>query len=232
MNEIFPPHGFWQFQHFFGGVRLLPFQGGCQGNKGAPAMWLVVSTGLVHLTHTRGFVSQIKAAMSSMGVEFAGFLFVDDTDLITLASLKSETANQVFVCIQEAVCSWHGGLLASGGALKPEKCSWCLANYSFQAGQWSFTRLEDTPFDLVAPDLQGVPTTIECLDPSKGVKVVGVHQSLDGKMTTQVAALKAKADSWGGIKHGWLPRNLAHQRRDSMIWASLQYPLPPCTITE
>jgi hypothetical protein len=53
------------------------------------------------------------------------------------------------------------------------------------------------PFDLVAPDLQGVPTTIERLDPSEAVKVVGVHQSLDGKMTTQVAALKAKADSWG-----------------------------------
>jgi hypothetical protein len=101
----------------FGGVRLLPFQGGCQGNKGAPAMWLVVSTRLVRLMHTRGFVSRIKAAMSSVGVKFAGFLFVDDTDLIALASLKSETANQVFVRIQEAVCTWHGGLRASGGAL-------------------------------------------------------------------------------------------------------------------
>jgi hypothetical protein len=35
------------------------------------------------------------------------------------------------------------------------------------------------------------------LDPSEAVKVVGVHQLHDGKMTTQVAVLKAKADSWG-----------------------------------
>jgi hypothetical protein len=97
--------------------------------------------------------------MSSAGVEFAGFLFVDDADLITLASLKSETANQVFVRIQEAVRTWHGGLCASG-ALKPEKCFWCLVDYAWKAGQWSFTHLEDTPFDLVAPDLRGVRTSI------------------------------------------------------------------------
>jgi hypothetical protein len=46
---------------YLGGVHLLPFQGGCQGNKGVPAMWLVVSTRLVCLMHTWGFVSQIKA---------------------------------------------------------------------------------------------------------------------------------------------------------------------------
>jgi hypothetical protein len=78
-----------------------------------------------------------------------------------------------------------------------------------------------------------VPKPIERLDLSAAVKVVGVHQSLDGKMTTQVAVLKAKADSWWEkIKRGWLPRNLAHQGRNNMIWASLRYPLPACTITE
>jgi hypothetical protein len=39
----------------FGGFRILPFQGGCQGNKGAPAMWLVVSTRLCHV-HLSGSV--------------------------------------------------------------------------------------------------------------------------------------------------------------------------------
>jgi hypothetical protein len=98
---------------------------------------------------------------------FAGFLFVDDTDLIALSTTKNESANQVLERIQAAVCTWHGGLWASGGALKPEKCSWCLADYSWKEGQWYFTHLEDTLYDLMAPDLQGTITSIECLDPQK-----------------------------------------------------------------
>jgi hypothetical protein len=93
--------------------------------------------------------------------------------------------------------------------------------------------LEDLPFNLQAPDLQGNLTSIKCLDPLEAVKVVGVHQSLDGKMTAQVRALKDKADAWGKkIKAGWLPRNLAHQGCDNMIWASLKYPLHAYNITE
>jgi hypothetical protein len=95
---------------YFGGIRAIPFQGGCQGNKGAPAMWLVVSSRLVRLMHTRGLVNSIRAAMSAAGVVFAGFLFVDDTDLIALAASQDEHAAQVVARIQEAVRTWHGGL--------------------------------------------------------------------------------------------------------------------------
>jgi hypothetical protein len=41
---------------------------------------------------------------------FAGFLFVDDTDLVTIADSPSETAEQVTSKMQEAVNAWHGGL--------------------------------------------------------------------------------------------------------------------------
>lgn len=105
---------------YFGGMRALPFQGGCQGNKGALVMWLVVSSRLVRLMHTRGLVNRIRAAISAAGVVFAGFLFVDDTDLIALVASRHEHAAQVIARIQEAVRTWHGGLRASGGALKPE----------------------------------------------------------------------------------------------------------------
>jgi hypothetical protein len=171
--------------------------------------------------------------MSAAGVVFAGFLFVDDTDLIALAASPNEQAAHVVARIQEAVHTWHGGLRASGGALKLEKCSWSLADYSWTAGQWHYTNAENIPCELLAPDLQGTLIPIEHLDPSEAVKVVGVHQALDGKMTTQVQILQDKADAWGEhIESGWLPRNLAHQARDTMIWSSLKYPLPACNITE
>jgi hypothetical protein len=72
---------------------------------------------------------------------------------------------------------------------------------------------------LQAPNLQGNLTSIKRLDPLEAVKVVRVHQSLDGKMTAQVRILKDKTDAWGEkIKSRWLPRNLAHQGRNNMIW--------------
>ena len=56
---------------------------------------------------------------------------------------------------------------------------------------------------------------------------------MDGTMREQIQALKEKADTWGDkIKTSWLPRDLAHQGKSSMIWAALKYPLPACTITE
>ena len=51
-------------------------------------------------------------------------------------------------------------------------------------------------------------------------------------MHEQINALKMKADKWGSkLKTGWLPRRLAHQGSSSMIWSSLRYPLPACTLT-
>lgn len=40
---------------------------------------------------------------------FAGFLFVDDTDLVAVAESPSETATQVTEKMQRAVNVWHGG---------------------------------------------------------------------------------------------------------------------------
>jgi hypothetical protein len=62
-------------------------------------MWLVVSSRLDQLMHTLGLITRIRAAMSAAGVEFAGFLFVNDTDLIALTSTKTESAHQVVACI-------------------------------------------------------------------------------------------------------------------------------------
>jgi len=33
---------------------------------------------------------------------------------------------------------------------------------------------------------------------TKAIKVVGIHQALDGNMKEQVTALKKKASDWGG----------------------------------
>jgi hypothetical protein len=175
----------------------------------------------------------VHLGTSGTSVEFAGFLFVDNTDLIALSATITKTAPHVIARIQDAVRTWHCSLRASGGALKPEKCSWCLADFAWKRGQRFYTSIADTPSNIVVPNLQGSPTPIDSLEPSDAGKVVSVQQSLDGNMSAQVLALKEKADAWAErIQSGWLPQNLAHQGRNVMIWSSLKYPLPACTITE
>ena len=213
---------------------LLPYMGACQGNKGAPAFWLVVSITLVLMLHRLGHVAQLRAAMSLAVFVFAGFLFVDDTDLITVAIDKTETPAQVIARMQDAVNTWHGGLHTTGGALKPIKCSWGLVAFYWDNGQWRYVTKATLPGDLTIPSVTGgAPTTITRHDPSDAIKVVGVIQALDGSMDAQIADLKSRADTWGTqISEGWVPRNLARQALSTMIWPSLKYPLPACTLTE
>jgi hypothetical protein len=117
----------------------LAFQVSCQGNKGSPVYRLAVSAFLVLMLHRLGHVARIWSAMLQSIFTAAGFLFVNDTDLITVAKDKLESPKQVTTRMQAAVIAWHGGLWASRGALKPEKCSWCLVSFFRDNGQWFYT---------------------------------------------------------------------------------------------
>jgi hypothetical protein len=87
-----------------------------QSNKGLPAFWLAVSAFLVLMLHRLGHVARIVSAMSRTLFKAVGFLFVDDTDLFTVAKSKLEMPAQVTSRMQEAVDAWHGGLRTAGGA--------------------------------------------------------------------------------------------------------------------
>lgn len=102
---------------------ILAFQGSCQVNKGSPAFWPVVSIFQFWMLHRLGYFAQIWSALSLSLFVTAGFLFVDDTDLITIAVDQSESPTQVMTCMQAAVNAWHSALHDTGGALKLKKCS-------------------------------------------------------------------------------------------------------------
>lgn len=89
---------------------ILAFHGSCQGNKGAPAFWLVVSVFQVLMLHWLGHLTQICSAISLSLFVTASFLFMDDTDLITVTVDKTESPAQVTARMQSAVNAWHGGL--------------------------------------------------------------------------------------------------------------------------
>jgi len=119
-----------------GGLSGSPFQGICQGNGTGPAIWLAVSMCIVQLVHKHGHPTTITTAISRHQMQLAGFLYVDDTDLIYMPSDAISTSQEVVHRLQQHLSAWQQGLRASGGALAPAKCSWSMLDYHWHRGLW------------------------------------------------------------------------------------------------
>ncbi len=77
-----------------------------------------------------------------------GELFVDDTDLIHVDMQIVESILEAHSRLQESAINWGCLLIATGGALKPGKCSYYLISFKWKAdGIWVY---ED---NVIRPDL-------------------------------------------------------------------------------
>ena len=94
-------------KHCGGSEQGLPFQGGCQGNGGAPTLWIAVSIILVCMLHEHGHVTEWTSAISKTVTMLISFLFIDDTDLITMAQDAATPPEQVLDMMQDNVSTWH-----------------------------------------------------------------------------------------------------------------------------
>jgi hypothetical protein len=218
--------------HYGGNEDGVPFQGVCQGNGAGPALWLAVSIVLVSVMHQQGHVNTLRSAITAATVVFAGFLFVDDTDLVQFSADAYTTPAMITAQMQDGVAMWQGALRATGGSLKPEKCSWCLVAYRWDQGKWSFHSQESLPASICICSPAGELVDLTRLEPNEPITVVGMVQAMDGAMTGQVSELQGRADVWGAaILNGWVPRHLAWHAVHSSIWPSLRYPLVACNLT-
>jgi hypothetical protein len=146
---------------------LLAFQGSVQGNKGAPALWLIISVFLVLLLHCLGHIAWIRSAMSLSLFVATGFLYVNDTNLFAITG----TSHQLHA---STINAWQGGLHASSGTLNLDKCSWTLIAFGWADGQWYYHTSTTLPGTIMVPVPGGDPAPITWLHPSDAIKVVGV----------------------------------------------------------
>jgi hypothetical protein len=122
--------------------------------------------------------------------------------------------------MQSATNAWHGGHRTSGGALKPDKCSWCLVAFYWEHGQWFYASPAFVPETLTIHFPHGDRAIVTCHDVTEAIKVVGVTQALDGSMHGQVEVLQTKADRWSQqIQEGWVPA------KESCLQSSQHYDL-------
>ena len=87
---------------------------------------------LVRIYRALGFVAKMRSPISRANIEIVRVLYVDDTDLYIMEEgLRS--SRDLWCETQSASTSWGKLLLATGGALKPEKCFYYMLEYEWHA---------------------------------------------------------------------------------------------------
>ena len=114
----------------------IPLGGIGQGNGAGPAIWALVSTPIFDALRNRDYGVFLQCPLLGQLLHFAGYAFVDDTDLcVTDHSLSYDTEpNSIAPNMQSAVTLWEGFIRASGGALCPGKSHWYLIDFEWSHG--------------------------------------------------------------------------------------------------
>ena len=118
---------------FFGSTIEVKTQGLCQGNGAAHVGWCVISITVLQCHKRKGYGDKFLAPISLVKSDLEAILFVDDTDLLHLIMIKTESIDETFEGLQDIVHNWGKLLIATGGALKPPKLFYTLLDFEWNA---------------------------------------------------------------------------------------------------
>ena len=137
--KFFLRTGFGDSKEYASATGETKTQGMCQGNGAAPAGWTVDSIVMINAHKRKGHGLHLRSPITNKSIHLAGTLFVDDTDMEHLDLNKMETRNEAHQALQESIINWGHLLLATGGALKPEKCFYHIISFSWKPdGTWRY----------------------------------------------------------------------------------------------
>jgi len=135
-------------------IWVVPVAGIGQGNGAGPQIWAVVSTPILNLLRQEGYGAALQASVSGDLIQFIGYSFVDDPDLIQTSQTIHSMANETLLLMQVALDLWNQGLSATGGSLIPEKSFWYLIDFKWAAGRWKYATQDTATNQLMMNDHQ------------------------------------------------------------------------------
>ncbi len=207
-------------------MNSLKTQGMCQGNGAAPTAWMVTSIPMIAAHKCKGHGAHFIAPNLDITGHVVGGLFMDDTDLTYVDMRTVESILEAHSRLQESVINWGRLLIATGGALKPGKCSYYLISFKWKAdGTWVF---ED---NVIHPDLPiGVPLAdgslveIEHLPVSSAIKTLGSMTCPTGSSAAALGCMQQQGQEWADrVKSGKLSRRNVWFMMDRQFWPHIGY---------
>ncbi len=198
----------------------------CQGNGASPAAWLATSIPMIRAHHQKGHGAQFLAPISGLSCHLIGGLFVNDTDLFHLDMQRIETAEEAHARLQESVINWGRILLATGGALKPAKCSFYLLSFQWKAdGSWVYKlNKSNLYYSLGVPMADGSLEEIEHLPCSLALKTLGSMTCLTGSNTAALDRMRSQGQEWvDRVLTSTLSRRNMWFMADYQFWPRIGY---------
>ncbi len=154
-----------------------PLQGLCQGNGAAPACWLMLSSLMMSVYRRGNHVSTWVLPISGEAIEFMGEIYVDDMDLLTILPDVFDS-DAILLAVQNNLDKWAKLLIATGGALNPDKCYWYMVSYVYHEREWMYDDTKLYELTIILPD--GTCRAITQLRVTDSRKMLGVWSLPNG----------------------------------------------------
>ena len=223
----------------YGGDPNSPLQGGGQGSPAAPPMWLAMTVVLLRIAshHEPGFT--LTSSISNLLVAFSAIMYVDDTDLFTMAK-QDETNQQLCDRTQKLADKWIDGLYATGAVLRPEKCWWLFIAFVWEGSKWRYMNSDEEDHDLIVPDVNGMLQSVKRINFDTQKRTLGVRMAGNGCMTSKTDKelgefeyLRDCSTNWAeSISKSYLTRNLSSMALRTTIAKTWTYPLAATKFTK
>ncbi len=199
-------------------------QGLCQGNGAAPACWLMLSSIMMSFYRRENHVSTLVLPITGDVIEFMGEIYVDDTDLLTILQDVFDS-DEVLQTAQKNLDKWAELLIATGGALNPDKCYWYMVSYVCQDGVWFYDNTNSFELTIILPD--GTRRAITQLWVTDSRKMLGVWSAPSGSDKKHLEeVVVGKTTKWvGRLKNSHLPVHLAWKAYRFQLWPGIRYGL-------
>jgi hypothetical protein len=177
-----------------GGVNV-KVQGLTQGNGASPSGWAVISIVILRAHGKKGHGAKFRCPITNLLAHILAILYVDDTYLLNINFDHDKSIKDAHAAIQNSVNSWENLLIATGGALKLEKCFYSIISFEWvreiqrQQYQWQIWSHSATPRRELRSH-----HTLPSFPHRK--KTLGAMTSPDGTSSSAIQQLQEKAQQW------------------------------------
>ena len=210
-----------------------------QGNAAAGPGFMAVSAQIVNAYLRDGNGARTVTSYTNRPVSLAAVIYVDDSDLIHMTNHVTVPTKELIRHAQESTNAWGGLAIATGAALKPEKCFAYFLTYKYSGGRPSMgttcnlraptamiptTDAPPRPSPIRVPLPDGSSAPIPTIPPKEAMLMLGIWFGPSSRGTKHRKEMCQKGIIWTDKLHSrplppseaWI--SFTHQLCPGMLW--------------